>query len=645
MLFLLDKDVRTVKWNGIPLHEASSAIVKEEINGDFTLSVRYPITDSGIYRLIKSDMLIKAPVPILGAQLFRIKKPIEHDDYVEINAYHITEDIMQRSVEPMSLVQTDCGMALSQMVQNAKADIEEFSFSSDIVEKHTFNTKKVETIYSILMDGKHSILGTWEGELIRDNFSLKIKKNRGEDRGVVITTHKNLKSYQRTKSSQGIVTRIYATSTFKEEGAEEETVLSVTVDSPLIGEYPYINEREYQNNDLKTLEELIKWAKAKFEREGLDKPTDAIEIEAYELDGQIVHLGDTVNLKSWKHNVDVYKKAVAYEYDCLLNDGKGGYLSITFDDKAGVGVGGSGHSSSGVSNAADTILDITKTAQDIALERALANADRTFDAEFNKRKAEIEDGIEKAKAHGEEYADKIRQDVEAQLEAFDREFDEKQAEIDKRVDKELEAFKKEAENFEFTDEVIDKIADKVDLGKEFDELEAQIRATNETSRLNAEMFGNDGITRYNKNLVMDGTERTIPFDGEAAVIKANDGGFKAGVTYTISFESLCELLQQLPVSFEQTHQKPWSIVLEPTNPRFSTETTTDTTVKVYPDDYTITITSDWYETKTIETRLSEANSLIRPEMVYRSVADGNQDETMLGEWAERPDIIFDGGGS
>ena len=46
------------------------------------------------------------------------------------------------------------------------------------------------------MDGAHSIIGTWEGELIRDNLALTIKKNRGENRGVVITTHKNLKVLQ-----------------------------------------------------------------------------------------------------------------------------------------------------------------------------------------------------------------------------------------------------------------------------------------------------------------------------------------------------------------------------------------------------------------------------------------------------------------
>ncbi|HEM4003219.1 TPA: hypothetical protein U1V52_000876 [Streptococcus suis] len=426
MLYLLDKDVKTVKWNGIPLHEASSAIVKEETNGDFTLTIRYPITDSGIYQLIKEDMLIKAPAPVLGAQLFRIKKPVENDDSLDITAYHISDDVMQRSINPVSVVGQGCAMALSQMVQNAKTDLGTFSFTSDIMDSRTFNTTDAETLYSVLLDGKHSIVGTWEGELVRDNFAVSIKRSRGADRGVVITTHKNLKSYQRTKNSQNVVTRIHARSTFKAEGADEETTITVTVDSPLIGNYPYINEKDYENNNAKTVDELRKWAEAKFKNEGIDKISDAIEIEAYELDGQVIHLGDTVNIKSRKHDVDIYKKAIAYEYNALTEE----YISITFDDKPGVG--GSGVSS-GVSNAADVILGVNANAQEVAIERAVRNANQAFDAEFEKRVDEINDGIEQAKAEAELYADNIRKSIDADINAVNQSMQAQSEEHDRQV--------------------------------------------------------------------------------------------------------------------------------------------------------------------------------------------------------------------
>ena len=411
MLYLLDKNVRTVRWNGEPLHEATSAIVKETMNGDFTLTVKYPISDSGIYQLIQEDMLIKAPTPVLGAQLFRIKKPVEHNDHLEITAYHITDDIMQRSVKPVQVANQTCSIALSQMVQNAKTDLGDFSFTSDIQDRRTFNMTETENIYSVLLDGKHSIVGTWEGELVRDNFSLTVKKNRGENRGVVITTHKNLKSYQRSKNSQNVITRIHARSTFKPEGSEHETTIKVTVDSPLINSYPYINEKEYENNNLKTVEDLKKWAQAKFTNEGIDKVSDSIKLEAYELDGQIVHLGDTVNLKSLKHNVDIFKKAVAYEYDGLKEE----YISLEFDDKAGFG--GSGVSN-GLSDVTNAILGATYSAQEIAIERAARNADLAFEQQSSQLKKEVEDGIELIKAKAEENKKKLSEEINRRFQEF-----------------------------------------------------------------------------------------------------------------------------------------------------------------------------------------------------------------------------------
>ncbi|WP_049505445.1 phage tail spike protein [Streptococcus oralis] len=412
MLYLLNKDVRTVRWNGDPLHEATSAIVKETMNGDFTLTVKYPISDSGIYQLIQEDMLIKTPTPVLGAQLFRIKKPVEHNDHLEITAYHISDDVMQRSITPVSVTSQSCGMALSRMVQNTKTALGDFSFNSDIQDRRTFNTTETETLYSVLLDGKHSIVGTWEGELVRDNFALTVKRSRGENRGVVITTHKNLKDYQRTRNSQNVVTRIHAKSTFKPEGAEKETTIRVTVDSPLINSYPYINEKEYENNNAKSAEELQKWAQSKFSNEGIDKVSDAIKIEAYELDGQVVHMGDTVNLKSWKHNVDAFKKAIAYEFDALKEE----YISLTFDDKAGTG---SSRVSGGLSSAANAILGVTESAQEIAIEKAIQNADLDFDHKAGLLRQEIADGVELAKARAEEVKKSLTETIDQRFSNFD----------------------------------------------------------------------------------------------------------------------------------------------------------------------------------------------------------------------------------
>ncbi len=157
---------------------------------------------------------------------------------------------------------------------------------------------------------------------------------------------------------------------------------------------------------------MQKWAQAKFSNEGIDKISDAIKIEAYELDGQVVHMGDTVNLKSWKHNVDAFKKAIAYEFDALKEE----YISLTFDDKAGAG---GSRTSGGLSSAADAILGVTESAQEIALEKALQNADLDFDHKAGLLRQEISDGIELARARAEEVKQKLSDTINQRFNSFD----------------------------------------------------------------------------------------------------------------------------------------------------------------------------------------------------------------------------------
>ena len=410
ILYLLDRNVQTVKWNGQPLHEATKAEVEEVINVSYTLKVNYPITDTEIYKKFQEDMLIIAPTPVTGRQLFRIKEISEQDDTVSLTCQHITEDIFKRSVRPIKVSNSTCQIALNAMISAVKTPLGKFSFTSNIMDNRTFNTTEDETLYKILMDGKHSIVGAWEGEMIRDNFLIDIPKSRGIDRGVVITTHQNLKQYERNKSSSSIITRLHLKSTFKPEGAEEDTVLKVTVDSPLIGSYPYINEAEYENNDLTTEEELRKWGEAKFKNGDIDKSTDQIKVEAYELDGQTVHLGDTVTIMSLKHDVMMKKKAVGYVYDALSEE----YISLTFDDKAGHGGGMSG--SNGISDVASEILDtVQKTQEDDEYYKKLKilvdNANRAFEDKAGALKKEITDGIEEAKAQ----AEVVKEEISAQV--------------------------------------------------------------------------------------------------------------------------------------------------------------------------------------------------------------------------------------
>ncbi|HEP2555545.1 TPA: peptidase, partial [Streptococcus pyogenes] len=227
-----------------------------------------------------------------------------------------------------------------------------------------------------------------------------------------------------------------------------------------------------------------------------------------------------------------------------------------------------------------------------------------------------------------------------------------QEEINQRTDKELEEFRATLKNLALPEEAIKKITEaiKVDdipsIKQSFDDLKNKVSETSETSRLNAEILGNNGKTRYNKNLLVGDPNRTKTYDEDYIEVEANDGGFKRGETYTISFSQTCELLQKVAITLTQTNNKGIKLTLKPTKAKMDAQTFEVTkdkeVISVYPLSYTAVLTGDWYKSKQVDLNASEMQNLAL-EMSYREVVDGNNTDLVL-EWAENPDIIFDGNG-
>ncbi|HEP1907566.1 TPA: hypothetical protein ACGOEX_001781, partial [Streptococcus pyogenes] len=143
-------------------------------------------------------------------------------------------------------------------------------------------------------------------------------------------------------------------------------------------------------------------------------------------------------------------------------------------------------------------------------------------------------------------------------------------EVDERTDKELEEFRATLKNLALPEEAIKKITEaiKVDdipsIKQSFDDLKNKVSETSETARLNAEIIGTDGKTRYNKNLLVGDPNRTKTYDEDYIEVEANDGGFKRGETYTISFSQTCELLKKVAITLTQINNKGVKLVLTPT---------------------------------------------------------------------------------
>ncbi|HEK9992536.1 TPA: phage tail protein [Streptococcus equi subsp. zooepidemicus] len=226
-----------------------------------------------------------------------------------------------------------------------------------------------------------------------------------------------------------------------------------------------------------------------------------------------------------------------------------------------------------------------------------------------------------------------------------------QEEINQRTDKELEEFRDSLKNLALPEEAIKKITEaiKVDdipsIKQSFDDLKNKVSETSEESRLTAEILGNNGKTRYNKNLLVGDPNRVKKIDEDFIELEANDGGFKRGETYTISFSQTCELLKKVAITLTQPHNKGLKLVLTPTKAKMEAQTfdlTKDIEViSVYPLSYRAVLTGDWYKSKQMDFNAAEVQDLAL-EMSYRDVVDSNN-ATITGQWSDSPQIILDGG--
>ncbi|HEK9134674.1 TPA: hypothetical protein SUF87_002050, partial [Streptococcus equi subsp. equi] len=191
-----------------------------------------------------------------------------------------------------------------------------------------------------------------------------------------------------------------------------------------------------------------------------------------------------------------------------------------------------------------------------------------------------------------------------------------------------------------------KVDDIPSLKQSFDELKNEVSKNSEKSRLNAEIIGTNGKTRYNKNLLVGEPNRTKTYDQDFVEIEANDGGFRRGETYTISFSQTCELLKKVAITLTQPHNKGLKLVLTPTKAKMEAQTfdlTKDIEViSVYPLSYRAVLTGDWYKSKQMDFNAAEVQDLAL-EMSYRDVVDSNNASLIL-DWSSNPDVIFDGNG-
>lgn len=749
MLWLYDEFETDFTYNGIVLNNAYDSDIHWVLNTMYKLTFKYPTVDNDLYSFIEKGMIVKADEHD-RTNLFRIKDIdiSENDKCITVTAYQKNYDFSKRLVNNFSRVRVGCMSVLDEWYSQFLSSEKDFSYYSDISDINSFSTYKDEKDNQpkVSFELLGEIASLYSADIDMHDKQISLLSKLGRDTEEVLTTAKNISEFVNTSNSDEIVTRIYATATFrvgdkddkkdlqerhreelralrqsqkeysqsknaekksqqiqeeiakkyakelakqnksvkrsgttsksysqiesevrakyqvreqkaqvrrvesqaiadrkkseieslkaqqKEETAslDQEVTISLVVESPLINDYPFINEISVSNNDLRTAEELEEWAMEYFTKGNIDKPKNSIKV-TYEQLSENINRGDTVILKYLKYGVDERIRVVETHYDPMLKKWK----EFILGEKEGRLGSEVSHSSSGAEFRANAYTDRLS----IDIERKIKDRSENYDKLFKKNSDEItkriEDGFEKAKASSEVTKAKIDEDLEKKLAPLREEVNNIVNDFTKGLPERIK------ENLKGID---------IDSAK-IDELKTKIEEVSEKAETTLKMVGTDGIERFNKNRLDGGTQRDIPLGTPFIEISHNGDGFEVGKPYVISWEAICRTHDNYNVKFvfDRLIEFPIKVTMTPTNTFYPTAekifTEQEGTIfSVYNGGYNVSFDSKWYKIQNLLKDITEATT-INVQVSYKDYAEGIETADYQGEWNNEPKFIFDGGGN
>ena len=301
-----------LKEGNSPLNFSYDDEIVQEGNSTYQLSFKFPINKPFWENLVEETLLLADDLH--GEQEFIIFEVERHHGYITVYANQVATLLNNYSISELSVSEADGNRVMRSLVSSIIRS-HNFTFYSDIAARHSLNLKNV-TVATALFKDKHSILGQWGGDLVRDKYSIKLLADGGIDNEALFMYKKNLKTYQQKKSTKDLRTRIHFTKTIKAQNdGEQDKVLSVTVDSPLINKYKNIYEGNLEVNDQDVVDEvsLLNYAKQYYKNTLCDLLEESIEIDVIGVDTP-VKMFDTVTIFHEKFNLDVKKKITKYTF-------------------------------------------------------------------------------------------------------------------------------------------------------------------------------------------------------------------------------------------------------------------------------------------------------------------------------------------
>lgn len=311
-------DRRTLKGNfdnnGLAvLNECILIEITEELNGQYTLELEYPVSSKKI-QYLKEFNIIK-----VNGQLFRIykvEKVQASDKRIKVYANHIFYDMAYYFIEDVRAVNAPVKTAMQKALVNDLSLI--YEIDSDVVIANTLYMVEMSPVEAFF-----KMIERWgQGELLRDNYTVKILKQMGKDTGVLIKYGKNIQGLKVTVDTSEVVTKIYPKGS---NGIKlKEKYISVpNWDSNIYPPFPLIKKVEISDaGDEVTLRKMATDIANTIGLSTVNIQVDFIELsrtKEYEQYKQLetVKVGDIVTVRHSEFDVDIKVKVIKTKQDIL----------------------------------------------------------------------------------------------------------------------------------------------------------------------------------------------------------------------------------------------------------------------------------------------------------------------------------------
>lgn len=386
-----------------PLNEAFSSEIVQEANSTYQLTFKFPTSDPKWALLTPETELVADDLH--GEQYFTIFEVEKQHGYVTVYANQVATLLSGYSINKINVDRVNGATVMNALVAGFKRETP-FTFFSDVMSKHTLNLKDISAMEALAKD-KHSIVGQWGGDLVRDKYSVRLLEHGGIENESLFAYKKNMKSFQESKSTKELRTRIHFKKVIEahEEGKKDQ-ILTVTIDSPLINKYKHIYEAdmEVQDQDVVDQKTLEEYGKRYFRETLCDMIEESLEIDVVGQADQPVHMFDIVSIFHEGYDVDLRKKITKYKFNPmsikLVSIGFGEVARTLADSISGM-----------VNDSVDKKMKSYDAEYEAKVQKLVDNANAEYDKQAKELEHKIADGIEQAKAQ----AEVVKQEISAQV--------------------------------------------------------------------------------------------------------------------------------------------------------------------------------------------------------------------------------------